>query len=175
MELSILHLLQQIHTPWLDSLMIFITRLGDEGIFWITLAVIMLFFKKTRSCGIFLLLSMGICMVVGNWGLKNIIGRPRPFVADPSVVLKIPAPGEAGSFPSGHTMHGFTAATVIFLHFKKPGIAALVLASLIAFSRMYLFVHYPTDIIGGILVGVGVALFVVKVIGSKFPSKEKIS
>ena len=174
MELSILHLLQQIHTPWLDSLIVFITRLGDEGIFWIALAVIMLFFKKTRRCGIFVLLSMGICLVVGNWGLKNIIGRPRPFVTDPSVVLKIPAPGEFGSFPSGHTMHGFTAATVIFLHFKKPGIAALLLASLIAFSRMYLFVHYPTDIIGGILVGVCVAVFVVKVIGSKFPSKEKI-
>ncbi len=172
MELEILHAIQQIHAPWLDSVMIFITTLGDEGIFWISVAVLMLIFKKTRKCGVCILLSMGICLIIGNFGLKNIIARPRPFLEAPSVVLKIPTPGEF-SFPSGHTMHGFTAATAIFLNFKKPGIAALILAALIAFSRMYLFVHYPTDILGGILLGVLVAVFVVKIIGSKI-FREKV-
>ena len=161
MELEILYAIQKLHTPILDKIMVAITNLGDEGIFWIVLAILLLFFKKTRKCGIMVLLTMAVCYIVGNLGIKNIVQRQRPCAIDPAVQLLIPYPSEY-SFPSGHTLHGFAAATTIFLHFKKPGIAALVLASLIAFSRMYLFVHFPTDILGGMIIGAGMAVLIYK-------------
>lgn len=172
MELTILHAIQQLHTDWLDMVMIFFTTLGNGGILWLITGIGMLFFKKTRRCGIFVLLSMAICYVVGNIGLKNLIARSRPFTADPSVILKIAEPGEF-SFPSGHTLHSFTAATAIFLCYRKAGIAAFVTAGLIAFSRLYLFVHYPTDILGGMVLGICVAVFVVKAIGKRIPQNER--
>lgn len=159
MEFQILYALQELHIPLLNRIMIFITKLGDEGIFWIVVAVLLLLFKKTRKCGLTILVSMAVCYLLGNMFLKNVIARPRPCSIAPSVPLLIPTPGEY-SFPSGHTLHGFTAATAIFLHYKKPGIAALILAALIAFSRMYLFVHFPTDILAGMILGIGVAVFV---------------
>lgn len=162
MEISILYALQELHRDWLNSLMIFITTLGDGGIVWILASLVMLCFKRTRKCGFLTLLTMGLCLIFGNLLLKNLVARPRPFAADPSVQLLIPAPGEY-SFPSGHTMHGFGAATMIFLHNKRIGMAALFLAALIAFSRLYLFVHFPTDILGGILVGAAAALAVYNV------------
>lgn len=162
MELSLLHAIQQIHAPWLDTVMIFFTRLGDDGILWIALGVGFLLFKKTRRCGIYLLLSLLLSMLMGKVILKNLIERPRPFITDPSVVLKIAPPGSF-SFPSGHTLDAFASATAIFLCDRKTGIVAFVVASLIAFSRMYLFVHYPTDILGGIIIGVCSAVVVVKV------------
>lgn len=172
MEFQILYALQELHTPWLNQFMVFVTKLGDEGIFWLGLAVILLLFKKTRKCGLTIVVSMALCYLLGNMFLKNLIARPRPCSLDSSVALLIPTPGEY-SFPSGHTLHGFTAATAIFLHFKKPGVAALILASLIAFSRMYLFVHFPTDILAGMLLGTGVAVLVYKLImgRNKKPAK----
>ena len=159
MEFEILYALQNLHTPILNKIMVVITTLGDGGIFWIIVGLFFLIFKKTRKCGVMMLLTMAICYVLGNLALKNIIQRPRPCRIDSSVPLLIPFPSEY-SFPSGHTLHGFAAATAIFLHFKKPGVVALVLAALIAFSRMYLFVHFPTDILGGMVLGIGMAVLV---------------
>lgn len=159
MELEVLYKLQEMHTAFLNPLMIGVTTLGDNGLIWIVIAAILLFFKKTRKCGILMLITMAVCLVLGNLCIKNIVQRPRPFQVDPSVFLLINKPGEY-SFPSGHTMHGFAAATMIFLHNRKGGIAALILASVIAFSRMYLFVHFPTDILGGLIIGALAALVV---------------
>lgn len=166
MELSILHTIQSIHTPWLDPVMIFVSFLGNGGLFWIALSVILVCFKRTRRCGVLMMIAMAVCFVAGNLAIKNLVARPRPFVVDPSVILKVPIPGEY-SFPSGHTMNGFSAATVIFLHNRKAGTAALCFAALIAFSRMYLFVHFPTDILGGLIIGVSAAFLSVKIIGKK--------
>lgn len=173
MEFQILYALQELHTPLLNRIMVFITRLGDGGIFWLVLAGVLLLFRKTRKCGLTILVSMAICYLLGNIFLKNVIARPRPSSMDPTVPLLIPTPREY-SFPSGHTHHGFTAATAIFLHFKKPGIAALVLAALIAFSRMYLFVHFPTDILGGMILGIGVAVLVYMVIMKRNKNLQKV-
>lgn len=159
MELMILHQIQNLHTPWLDPIMIGVSTLGNGGTLWIAIALLMLCFKKTRKCGIIMAVSMLGCYVLGNLVIKNLVARTRPFRVDETVQLLIAMPGEY-SFPSGHTMNSFTAATVIFAHFKKPGIVAILLAVIIAFSRMYLFVHYPTDILAGFLIGVGMALFV---------------
>lgn len=164
MEFEILYAIQKLHTPILDKIMVGVTTLGDGGIFWIVTAIMMLLFKKTRKCGATVLLTMAICYVVGNIGIKNLIQRPRPCSLDPAVQLLIAIPKEY-SFPSGHTLHSFAAATSIFLQYRKPGITALVLASVIAFSRMYLFVHFPTDILGGMILGIGMAILVYKITG----------
>lgn len=163
MELQFLYWLQELHNPIPDRIMIFITSLGNGGIFWICLGVILAFIPKTRKCGISMLLAMALTFVLGNLILKNVVARPRPFTVATDVVLKIPRPGEY-SFPSGHTMNSFAAATTIFLYYRKAGIGALILASLIAFSRMYLFVHYPTDILAGMLLGIVDAWIVFRIV-----------
>lgn len=162
MELEILHGIQKLHTDWLDPVMILVSALGNGGLIWIALSVVLAVPKRTRACGLTMMGAMALSFLIGNLFLKNVIARPRPFVVDGSVTLLIPKPGEY-SFPSGHTLNSVTAAMVIFLYFKKAGIAALVLAGLIAFSRMYLFVHYPTDILGGIILGIMDAMLAYKI------------
>ena len=130
----------------------FITFLGDEGWFWLTSAVIMLFFKKTRKIGIVALLSIGLCFLITNLCLKNVIARPRPFNMIPELTILIDAP-HSFSFPSGHTANSFAMAFIYLKMLpKKWGITAIVIASLIGFSRLYLGVHYPSDVLGGVLV-----------------------
>lgn len=162
MEFEILYAIQKLHNDFLNPVMTGVSALGNGGIFWIITAIVLLFFKKTRKCGILMMTSMAVCYLVGNVFLKNLLQRPRPCQLDPSVALLIPVPGEY-SFPSGHTLHSFTAATIIFLHHRKAGIAALLLSAVIAFSRMYLFVHFPTDILGGMILGIAVAVIVYQV------------
>ena len=162
MELQILHMLQELHTDWLDPVMIFVSALGNGGLIWIALSIVLAIPKRTRACGLTMIGAMLLSYLLGNLFLKNVIARPRPFMEDGSVTLLIPKPGEY-SFPSGHTLNSVTAATVIFIYFKKAGIGALILAGLIAFSRMYLFVHYPTDILGGIILGIMDAMLAYKI------------
>lgn len=152
MELQILHGIQEIRNEWLDALMELLSALGDGGVFWIVLALILIILPRTRKCGVSILLSMALTHLIGNMFLKNLIARPRPCHVDTSVEMLISCPASF-SFPSGHTANGFAAAVSIFLNYRKPGVAALVLAASIAFSRMYLFVHYPTDILGGFVLG----------------------
>lgn len=176
MELEILHGIQGLHREWLDPLMIFLSALGNHGLFWILLSIVLTIPKRTRTCGFTMLGAMALSFLLGNILLKNIIARPRPFAVDPSVRLLVPEPGEY-SFPSGHTLNGFTAATVLFLYFKRAGLGALLLAGAIAFSRMYLFVHYPTDILGGLLLGVADALavyFIVKKRKERYGKKTSL-
>lgn len=150
MELEILHLIQGLRTDWLDAVMVFITRLGDGGILWVALSIVLAVFPKTRHCGLTMMATMLLSHIVGNEILKPLIARLRPCAVDTGVQLLIGCP-TSYSFPSGHTMNAFTAAATLFAYYRKPGAAAFVLAALIAFSRMYLFVHYPTDILGGIV------------------------
>lgn len=172
MELDFLYLLQNLHNDLLNTIMVFITSLGDGGVIWLSAAIVMLFFKKTRRCGITIMAGMALSFLLGNLSLKNLIARPRPCAVDSTVQLLIPYPSEY-SFPSGHTLHSFTAATVIFLYFRKAGIGALLLAAAIAFSRMYLFVHYPTDILGGILLGILDAVLVYVIVNKIMQRREE--
>ena len=147
--------------PFLDAVMPVITLLGDAGIFWIVTAVALMLFRKTRRVGV----GMGIALLTGlllcNLTLKPLCQRIRPYDYQQEVFGKlIPLIIERQhdfSFPSGHTIASFEAAGVIVLNNKKWGIAALVLAGLIAFSRLYLYVHYPTDVLVSIVLGIALA------------------
>ena len=158
-EFSFLYFLQGLRFPLLDTLMVGITTLGNDGLIWIGIAVLMLCFKKTRVCGVGILLALVLKTLVGNIILKNLFMRDRPCWIDPSVALLIKSPSSY-SFPSGHTFDAFAASVTILLHHRKLGIAALLLAFLIALSRLYLFVHFPTDVLASMLLGTLIAWLV---------------
>jgi undecaprenyl-diphosphatase len=143
--------------------MVFFTTLGDAGLIWIAIVLIFLFQKRYRKSGIYLAIILYLSMMLGDEVLKPIIGRIRPCNEFTQIPLLIARP-LSPSFPSGHTIVGFSAATAIYYFHRIPGIAAYFLASLIAFSRMYLFVHYPTDILGGIVIGILSTLFFIYMI-----------
>ena len=138
---------------FLDAIMPVITSLGNVGFIWLLISVILLFFKKTRSLGFQLLISIGFAYVIYQWVMKPIIARPRPFTQNPIVELLIKAPKDF-SFPSGHTACGFSFVIILFLKKNKWWIPSLILASIIGFSRMYLYVHFFTDVICGALCGI---------------------
>lgn len=158
-EFDILYFLQSIHTPWLDVFMKEITGLGDHGIFWIITGAVLLCFKKTRIMGLCVILSLAAGFLIGNMFLKNLIARARPCWIDDSIPLLIKNPRDY-SFPSGHTLSSFEGAVSIWLYDRKWGTPALALAVLIGFSRMYLFVHFPTDVLAGLFLGVLIAVLV---------------
>ena len=170
-EFDVLYALQELHSPVMDKIMIFITQLGDEGLFWIGIGIVCLVIKKHRRMGLQVLMSMLFTFIIGNLILKNLFARQRPCAIDQSIELIIPYPSEF-SFPSGHTMNGVTAAMALFLNNKKIGIPALMIAAAIAFSRMYHFVHFPTDILGGFCVGFTVAI-VVNYVFDKVEERKK--
>ncbi len=148
-----------------------ITKLGNSGFIWLTTAILMLFFRKTRKVGIVALCSIALCFIITNLGLKNIVARPRPYTQIPELIL-LTHPESSFSFPSGHTANSFAVALIYFRMLpKKYGIAAIILAALIGFSRLYIGVHYPSDVIGGFLV----ALFASTVVYTIYQALKKKS
>lgn len=175
MELSFLNTLQNLHTPLLDQMMVFLTTLGNGGMVWIALSIGLLVIPKYRLCGLTMMAALLISVIFGNVILKNIVERPRPSWIDLSVALLIPNPTDY-SFPSGHTFMSFAAAGSLFIYNKKSGTAAIVLASLIGFSRMYLYVHYPSDVLAGALFGLaaaGAAFYGVQYINTRYKMGSK--
>jgi Membrane-associated phospholipid phosphatase len=144
------------HTPFLDSLMPWVSFLGNGAMVWIAVAVLLLLIKQYRSSGFLILIVLLLCFLIGDVLLKQVIARPRPFIDHPAITLLIPPPTDY-SFPSGHTDSSFAAATILLFRKKSWGIAATLLASLIAFSRLYLYVHYPSDVLAGLILGITVA------------------
>lgn len=153
LEMNILIWIQSIRTPLGDVLMPFITKLGDMGMIWILLAIILVIIPKTRKSGAILTAALCVDFVLCNGILKHLLRRIRPCDINSSIQLLIARPADS-SFPSGHTAAAFAAVTALDAAGEgklwKP---ALLLAVFIAFSRLYLYVHYPTDILGGIIVG----------------------
>ncbi len=142
---------------FLDMAMPKITALGNKGFVWISAAAAMLVFPKYRKDGIKLGVSLGAGALIGNAALKNLVERARPCWIKPVEDMLISMPHDY-SFPSGHTLSSFAAATVIMKANRKMGIAAYILASLIGFSRLYLYVHFPTDVLAGAVIGVLIGL-----------------
>lgn len=153
-EIDILNQLQGIRTDILDMLMPKISSLGNAGMIWIILATALLIIPKTRRLGVIVAIALICDLLLCNILIKPLVARTRPFDINTSVQLLIPKPKDY-SFPSGHTAASFTASfALLFAGNRRIAVPALVLAVLIAFSRMYLYVHFPTDILGGIVVGV---------------------
>ncbi len=157
LDFKILHSIQDLSCSTLDFLMPKITILGNGGILWVLIAIFLLFNSRTRKSGIQLGAGCVGCVLIGNLLLKNIIARNRPcWIEEHAMLIAMP---NDYSFPSGHTMASFAAATILWHWNRKVGIAAYLLAGAIAFSRLYLFVHFPSDVLAGAGIGciIGIA------------------
>ena len=145
---------------FLDTLMPKVTLLAEYGVVLILLGLVLLYFKKYRVCGAAMLGGLAGGLMIGNVLLKNLVARPRPCWINTDISLLVAMP-EDYSFPSGHTLHCFVAATVLMHYEKRLGIPAFVLAILVAFSRLYLYVHFPADVLAGAVLGIGIGLLAV--------------
>ena len=155
-EINILYWIREHLTcPFLDGILPPISALSAHGEIWILLALALIAIPKTRRAGVTMAVTLILCLCIGNLTLKPLIARVRPYdVVDvPLLVEKL----SDFSFPSGHTLASVGAATALTLYYRRFGMAALTLAAVIAFSRLYLFVHYPTDVVAGALLGVALA------------------
>ena len=158
-EMDLLQWFQTIHNPISDKIMAAITSLGDAGIIWIIITLLLFIFCKDKKAAWTSALAMLVSLIVVNCGLKNIVGRDRPCWIDDSVKMLVKIPRDY-SFPSGHTATAFASSVSIiqYAKYRKQGIAAVILALAIGVSRMYLFCHWPTDVIAGTILGVLEAL-----------------
>lgn len=138
----------------LDPIVCFYTHLGDKGLLWLGLCALLLCFPKTRKAGLLGLLSLALGFLCTNVILKNLVGRPRPWLTVEGLVPLVNEP-DPNSFPSGHTCSSFAAAVAWFhsLPERWMGVAGLVLAALMGLSRLYVGVHFPSDVLVGGLVG----------------------
>lgn len=153
-ESTILNWIQaNLRNPFLDLLMPAITALGNSGLIWILLAGILIFMPKYRTVGVAVMAGLVLEVVCCNLVLKPLVARIRPCDVNTAVQLLIVRPDDF-SFPSGHTGASFSAVSALYAGRSKLWIPSLILAVLIAFSRLYLYVHYPTDILAGAAIGI---------------------
>ena len=171
----LIYIQDHIRNSFLDVIFPNITFLGDAGILWIALTVIFMFFKQTRKAAICSAIALLGSVILNNLLIKPLVGRVRPY----EVVEGLKLMGKAAtdpSFPSGHSAASFASAVAMFPHLpKKAGIPLLVIAAMIAFSRLYIGIHYPTDvlfgIVDGILLGI-LAVFIGNIIFKKIDEKK---
>lgn len=145
----------------LDKFFIAISTLGNIGFIWILIGVILLINKKYRTIGIVLLLALLIEVTIVDGIVKNLVQRNRPFLEFTEMKLLIEMP-VSYSFPSGHTASSFAAATVLGKYFRKYRYVAYGAAIFMGFSRLYLFVHYPSDVLIGAIIGVMCGIAAIK-------------
>lgn len=164
-EFTILDALQTLRCPVLDALAVFFDSAGAHGEIWIAFTAILLAFQRTRKAGAAMALALGLYMIFGHFILKPLFARPRPCDIRPEMLILVARPS-GWSFPSGHTASAFAAAFALWMQNRKLGVPALVLAAFIGFTRLYLYVHFPTDVLGGILLGLAAGW-----LGSKMADK----
>lgn len=156
LDFSVLYAIQDaLRCGFFDFLMPKITWLGNGGLIWILAAAVLLCIRKRRRYGVLLLIGLALGLLIGNIILKNAAARPRPCWLDPTVQLLIRAPRDY-SFPSGHTMASVIGATVLTGADRRFAPIAIPLAALIAFSRLYLFVHFPSDVLAAVVIGLAI-------------------
>lgn len=158
----IVHLQQLTHTPWLDKVMTVFTMLNDSGALAIAVCGVLLLPKKHRSVGVRATFALSLETILVNMVLKPIVARTRPFIINETIEVLTRAPKDF-SFPSGHTASmAAVAAVILFCMDGKYKITAMIAALLMAFSRVYVGVHYPTDVFAGIIIGAAAAVAAVK-------------
>ena len=146
-----------------DRIMPIITMMGNLGIIWLVISSLMLLKGEDRIIGIGVILALMLTTIIGEGIIKHIVRRNRPFQENEEEVL-INRP-ITYSFPSGHTASSFAALAVLLQMNGKLGLILSPIATLIAFSRVYLKVHYPTDVIFGMFLGVTCGISVVYLLG----------
>lgn len=146
--------IQSVRQEWLNPIVTFYTSLGNAGLVWIVLSLAMLCYKPTRKAGGLSLCALFFGMLCTNVALKHLVARPRPWLDVAGLVPLIGEP-DPNSFPSGHTCAAFAAGMVWLktLPWKWGRVTAAVMAVCMGLSRLYVGVHYPTDVLGGALVG----------------------
>ena len=150
----LLYIQEHIRNPYLTAFFSGITKLGDAGAFWIALTILLLVFARTRKAGFVTAVALICSTLIAIVFLKNIINRARPYDVIEGLIL-IGSRQLDASFPSGHTSTAFTCVAALWKYLKKPyAVLLLVLATLIALSRLYIGVHYPSDVVAGLLIGV---------------------
>ena len=166
-----------VHSPVMDVIMKFLTLFGEGGIFWIAVSVVCMAFPKTRRMGFTMAIAMLLGVTIGNGIIKNVVARHRPYELEQFSAFPIISRLSDWSFPSGHTLASFEASVSIFCYRKKWGAAALALAVCVAVSRIYLIVHYPSDVLGGAVIGTLFALlafFFLKWLYGRFDLENKL-
>jgi len=148
----LLYIKNNIHGQIMDKSMVIITSLGNGGVIWVIMAVLLMINKKYRKIGFMALCALILSTILGEGILKHVVQRIRPSADIPAINMLIAKP-LSYSFSSGHAASSFAAAGVLSKYFKKYALGFLGLASLIAFSRLYLYGHYPTDVVAGIILG----------------------
>ena len=173
-ELDFLHWLQDMHNGFLDFILPKITFLGNGGWFMIVVTLLLLILPYNRKMGLQAAIALILSTIVCNIILKPSIMRCRPCWLEPEIQILTNMPDDY-SFPSGHSNASFAVATAILTRNKKLGIPAIILAAVIAFSRLYLFVHWPTDVIVGTITGICggiVSFYIVNFIYKKISDKK---
>lgn len=173
LDLSILNLIQDhMKSAFGDAAMQVFSALGDKGMIWIALALILIVIPKTRKAGITVATALVLEVICCNMILKPFVGRLRPCVVDPTVDLLITRPTDF-SFPSGHTGASFAATAALFAQKNRLWIPSLIISLLIGFSRLYLYVHYPSDVIAGAFLGTMLGLLASSLVKYIFSIKER--
>ena len=160
----------------LDALAVFLNYAGEHGEIWIAFTLLLLLFRRTRKAGCAMATALVLYLVAGDCILKPLFARPRPCDVNTAITILVKRP-HGHSFPSGHTASAFAAAFALWLQNRKLGVPALVLAAFIAFTRLYLYVHFPTDVLGGLALGLALgalASWIVDGLANKPKKKQSV-
>jgi len=153
---ALMYIQDVIRMPFLNAIMVFFSTIGNLGLLWIALGLVLLFPKSTRRGGVDMLICLAIAYIINDLVIKELVARTRPYNTIEELEILV-SPLSSYSFPSGHSVSSFASAMVLTLSFGKKGAWAFIPATLIALSRCYVGVHYPSDVLAGMIVGTLVA------------------
>lgn len=172
-EAILLWVQNNLRRDWLNPIVLFITNLGTAGFLWICISIYLCLDKKRRKIGLTCGLALVLYLLVGNILCKNIFHRPRPFAAIEGLNALGRLP-RGYSFPSGHTGSSFAVSFILYvLMGEKKGLIFLILAGLIGLSRIYIGVHYLSDVIFGAILGIGIGILSMKIVYEVMVRKKK--